>query len=156
MAVALASCVRQHSAHSTCEHAVRNTPSVPGPGRLASIILFAAAMFATSCSRLHRGDDDREPAILLFENQSLDQADIFVSRGVGDNRRIGTVQAGRTESLVIPQEMVAAGSINIIARLLARSFAPRTGAVAVNPGDRIRVTLPSDERQLTVLPAPAP
>ena len=136
---------------------MRNTSFVSRPGRLASIALLAAAMFATSCSRFHHDPEEEiPPVVLLFENQSLDQADVFVSRGVGDSRRIGTVQAGRTESLVVPREMVTSGTVNIVARLLARSFTPRSGPVAINAGDRLRVILPSDERQLTVLPAAQP
>jgi hypothetical protein len=155
--MALASQVRQHSAHSTCEHVVRNTLSVSRPARLACIALLAAATSAVSCARFHHEQEEEiPPVVLLFENQSLDQADVFVSRGVGDSRRIGTVQAGRVESLVVPREMVTSGTVNIVARLLARSFTPRSGPVAISPGDRLRVILPSDERQLTVLPAPEP
>ena len=116
-------------------------------------VLAAFILGAASCSRLQPGDDPL-PVVVLFQNQSLDQADVYVSRGVGDSRRIGTVQAGRTETLVVPQEIVTAGTMNIFVRLLARSIVPRSGAVAVSPGDRLQVTLPSDQRQLTVLPAP--
>jgi hypothetical protein len=118
------------------------------------MVLLAALMLgAASCSRLHPGEDN-PPVVLLFQNQSLDQADVYVSRGVGDSRRIGTVQAGRTETLVVPQDMVTAGTVNIFVRLLARSIVPRSGPVAISPGDRLQVILPSDQRQLTVLPAP--
>ena len=135
---------------------MRNTLSASRPARLAFTAL-AAATFATSCARFHHDPgEDTPPVVLLFENQSLDQADVFVSRGVGDSRRIGTVQAGRIESLVVPREMVTAGTVNIVVRLLARSIMPRSGPVAISPGDRLRVILPSDERQLTVLPAPEP
>ena len=131
-----------------------NTIASPRFGRLTSTVLLAVAMLgASSCGRFHQGDEV-PPAVLLFENQSLDQADVYVIRGPGDTRRIGTVQAGQTETLTVPPDVIiAAGPVDIVARLLARSITPRTGPVAINPGDRLRVTLPPDEKLLTVLPA---
>ena len=122
----------------------------------AAIMLGTVVAFAAGCSRFHHNDNEEEqplePAVLVFENQSLDQADVYVVRSGSDSRRIGTVQAGRTETLEVPKDMVFTGTVNIVARLLARRYAPSSGQVSINPGDRLHITLPPDGRQLTVLP----
>ena len=121
----------------------------------ATILLGTLTLAASACGHFHRGEEvEQLPAVVLFENQSLDQADVYVVRLGADSRRIGTVQAGRTEALEVPRDVLIAGTVNIVARLLARSITPSTGQVSINPGDRLRITLPPDGRQLSVLPAP--
>ena len=128
--------------------------------RLCSALVLGTVMLAASgCSRLHHNNDEEEPqpllpAVVVFENQSLDQADVYVVRLGADNRRIGTVQAGRTEALEVPRDMLLAGTVSIVARLLARRVVPSSGQLSINPGDRLHITLPPDGRQLTVLPEP--
>ena len=131
-----------------------NTRSVSGVARLYATILLGTVA-ATGCSRLRHTDEESPavPAVVEFENQSLDQADVFVVRLGADTRRIGTVQAGRTEALQVPRDMIISGTVNIVARLLAHSYAPSSGQVSINPGDRLHITLPPDGRQLSVLPA---
>jgi hypothetical protein len=68
-------------------------------------------------------------------------------------RRLGTVFAGRTETLTIPRDIAIRGSINIAARLLARSGIPSTGSIAISPGTHLSIRLPLDEKALYVLPA---
>ena len=68
-------------------------------------------------------------------------------------RRIGTVIPGRTETLNIPSDMAIRGSLNIVARLLARNEVPQTGPVTIRPGERYQVRLTTDARSLSFLPA---
>jgi hypothetical protein len=105
--------------------------------RVRQLILPALLVALPACSR---------------NNESLAQADVFVRAQGADTRRIGTVMAGRKEDLVVPREIVNAGSITVFARLLARSGVPSTGPVAVSPGTHLSVRLPVDERTLVVLP----
>ena len=109
---------------------------------------------ASACSRLHRGDDDiaTGPSYLVFVNQSLEQADVFVVGPAGDATRIGTVQPGRTETLTVPEPIAGRGPVNIVARLLTR-MALQSGPVTLNPGDRMQATISVDGRSLTLLPA---
>jgi len=94
-------------------------------------------------------------AQVIFANQSLDQADVYAVLNGGQSQRIGTVFAGRTETLDIPRNITAAGgTVSIVARLLAHTYTPSTGPLTLNPGDRVRVTLPSNARSLSVVPAP--
>ncbi len=119
--------------------------------RLAPAILMAAA---AACGH-HRRGVAAEPAVLLFTNESLDQAAVYVVVPGLYATRIGTVMPGRTEPLVVPADLTRrGGTLNIVARLLARSVAPQTGPVAIAPGEHYEVRLPSDERTLVFLPAP--
>ena len=96
--------------------------------------------------------------MLLFENQSMEQADVYaVSTGGSAPIRIGTVFAGRRETLnVRGTALGGGGSMQIVARLLGSSRAPRTAPVTLTPGERLLVTLSSDGNMLSVLPAPEP
>ena len=120
--------------------------------RRALVLLTLAA--ASACHRNQTVSDDGsgEPATIQFTNESLAQADVFVSSSGSGARRIGTVFAGRTEELTVPREYTNRGSVAIVARLLARNHAPSTGSIAIGPGTHLSVRLPMDERTLYVLP----
>jgi hypothetical protein len=123
--------------------------------RLALALVAVAALSAchrTSTTSQIDPDND-ETSTIEFRNESLAQADVFVSAASAGPRRIGTVFAGRTETLTIPRELATRGSINVIARLLARSRAPSSGTIAIGPGTHLSVRLPLDEKALYVLPA---
>ena len=98
-------------------------------------------------------DEPPEPTTIEFRNESLAQADVFVVLSGSERRKLGTVFAGRTETLTIPRELAMRGSVSIVARLLARSRTPSTGSLALSPGTRLSIRLPMDERTLYVLPA---
>lgn len=99
------------------------------------------------------GDEPPEPTTIEFKNESLAQADVFVVLSGSDRRKLGTVFAGRTETLTIPRELAMRGSVAIVARLLARSRTPSTGSLVLSPGAHLSVRLPMDEKALYVLPA---
>lgn len=99
------------------------------------------------------GDGADEPSTIEFINESLAQADVFITASSVGSRRIGTVFAGRTETLTIPRELAIRGTVNVVARLLARSRAPTTGTIAIGPGTHLSIRLPLDEKALYVLPA---
>jgi hypothetical protein len=118
--------------------------------RLAPAILVAVT---ATCSPFRR-DAGPPPAVLAFANNSLAQADVFiVAQGFGA-RRIGTVMAGRTDTLTVPSDIAnRGGSVNVVARLLGRSYVPQTGLVSILPGERYDVRLSTDGRFLSFLPA---
>ncbi|MDQ3949066.1 MAG: hypothetical protein M3282_01850 [Gemmatimonadota bacterium] len=118
--------------------------------RLAPAVLVVAA---AACGPFRRGAGP-PPAVLYFTNESLDQATVYIAaRGIGF-RRIGTVFAGRTDTLVVPIDLATMGGpLNIVARLLARSDVPQTGPVSIRPGERYEVRLPLSSRLISFLPA---
>ena len=120
------------------------------PTRL--VLALSALIGVAACGPLHRGAA-AEPALLYFTNQSTDQADVFAVFPGGQPIRIGTVFAGRTDTLKVPSEIASRGeNVNVFARLLARSARPSSGPIAIRPGDRLQVTLPLDQKMLVVLP----
>lgn len=119
-------------------------------GRLLPALLLTVA----ACNAFRRGGPAPEPATIYFTNESLDQASVYAVAQSGDYRRIGTVMAGRTDTLTVPASMlVSASALNIYVRLLASSRRPETGPVTILPGEAYLVRLPSDERLLSFLPA---
>ena len=110
---------------------------------------------ASACGPLHHmGPPD---AVILFNNQSIEQADVYAVRSGADRYRIGTVLAGRKESLRVPSTLtIGASGVSIVARLLGSTRMPSTGTLTLISGDTIEVTLPSDLTLLTVLPARQP
>ena len=123
--------------------------------RHLSLALAAVGLFTTaSCGRLmHRGEDLPTTQV-IFVNQSLEQADVFAVMDAGQSVRLGTVFAGRTDTLSVPYDIVSRGAtVTIAARLLARNYAPHTGPLVLTPGEMLQITLPSNLSTLTVLPA---
>jgi hypothetical protein len=117
--------------------------------RLAPALLLATA---TVCGPF-RKNAGPPPAQLVFANDALTQADVFiVAQGLG-SRRIGTVLPGQTDTLSVPSDIVTRGGpVNVVARLLAGS-AVSTGPVSILSGERYEVRLSNDSRILSFLPA---
>jgi hypothetical protein len=117
--------------------------------RLAPALLIT---LAAGCGPLRRGASPA-PAVLFFTNETLAEAHVYVVGGGLNARRIGTVMAGRTDTLLVPAELTARGPLNIVARLLARSARPQTGPVSIRAGEQYEVRLLPDARLISFLPA---
>jgi hypothetical protein len=116
------------------------------------LMIFAvAAVGAAACAPFQKGKG-QPPAYLYFTNESLDQADVYAVLPGDQPVRIGTVAAGRTDTLTVPAEISSRGNVNVVARLLARSARPSSGPIPLHPGDRLAVRLPIDQKMLVVLP----
>lgn len=119
---------------------------------LRLLVVVASATLAAACG-LHRGGGTPPTAIVIFDNQSLEQADVYAVSSGGSPIRIGTVFAGHRQRLnVRGTALGASGYVNIIARLLVSARAPRTGTVNLSAGDRLEVTLTPDGNYLAALP----
>jgi hypothetical protein len=122
----------------------------------SSIVAGSIALAATAaCGALHPGSTpDRAPTTIVFQNQSLEQADVFALRRSAGALRIGTVMAGRTDTLTIQPGLIAPGeTVDFAVRLLAKPGTPHSGPVAVSPGQWLTITLPQTEKILSVLPS---
>jgi hypothetical protein len=86
--------------------------------RLAPAVLIVAAAVARGPLRRGAG---QPPALLIFTNESLDQANVYAAAPGLGTRRIGTVMAGRTDMLAVPAELANRANLNIVARLPGRS-----------------------------------
>jgi hypothetical protein len=95
------------------------------------------------------------PATLVFTNDALYQAAVYIVVPGVQARRVGTVMPGQTDTLVVPTDLsTRGGTVNIVARLLNRS--PQTGPVSILTGEQYVVRLTNDTRVLSFLPAPQP
>lgn len=122
------------------------------PGASSRCLALVALTFVAACGPLRRGGGD-SGATIIFTNESMEQVTVYVVGPGSDSRRLGTVFAGRTDTLTVPAAYTTRGSVNIVARMLARSGSPQTGSVSMRPGDVYEVRLPPDARMLTFLPA---
>ncbi|HEY7234385.1 MAG TPA: hypothetical protein VH539_09575 [Gemmatimonadaceae bacterium] len=117
-----------------------------------TIAWLGVALASTACGPFHRGGQPE--AAVVFHNQSPDQADVYALGPGGDPQRIGTVFAGRTEALRVSSSVTGgADRVNVIARIFPSGRVVATGPFTLAPGDQMDVTLSSDERLLSVLPA---
>jgi hypothetical protein len=115
-------------------------------------ILAAVAIAAFACGPFHRGGPP--DAVVVFKNQSTDQADVYALGPGGAATRIGTVFAGRTDTLRVPSSITGgANRVNVVARIFATSKIVASGPFTLAPGDTMVVTLGQDEKLLGVLPA---
>lgn len=118
--------------------------------RLAPAILIAAG---AACAASARRGPSAPPATLLFTNDALYQAAVYIIVPGVQARRVGTVMPGQTDTLVVPTDIsTRGGTVNIVARLLNRS--PQTGPVSILTGEHYVVRLTNDTRLLSFLPAP--
>lgn len=120
---------------------------------VVSVAVALGLMGCAGASRANTAVDREEATLVYFSNNSTEQAAVYAVSG-GESRRIGTVFAGQLARLKVPATMVAKGSVNIFARLLARNEQPSSGSISVRPGSSYEVTLMPDRRTMTVLPGP--
>lgn len=121
-----------------------------GWGRMMVPALLLA--IASACTPLKKGTAP-EPALIVFHNDGIDQAAVYIAVSGVEFRRIGTVMPGRVDTLTVPRDLTNRGNVNIVARILARASAPQTGPVSIMAGEVYEVRLPSDQKFLSFLPA---
>lgn len=116
------------------------------------LALAVALVVSGACGPFHRSPE--LDSVVIFHNQSVDQADVYALGPGGDPTRIGTVFAGKTETLRVNQSIIgAANRVNVIARIFPSGRVVSSGPFTLGPGDSMDVTLSSDERLLSVLPS---
>jgi len=122
--------------------------------RVAAAVCVLGVAGTAACGHLGMGGSGESDALIVFHNESLDQADVFAVAPGSNLERIGTVLPGRADTLRVRASMLATGSgVNILARLLARSNTPSTGNIPLHSGDMFDVRLTSDGRTLSALPS---
>ena len=123
-----------------------------GNGR--RLVAALCVLGAGACGHLGMGGSEAADAFIVFRNESLDEASVYVVAPGSDFTRIGTVLPGRADTLRVRSSLVAQGSgVNIVARLLARSNTPSSGNIPLHSGDIYEVRLSSDGRNLVALPS---
>lgn len=118
---------------------------------LAAVILVT---MPAACVGTRGASPSGERSMIIFSNESFVEATLYATIGNGGGYRMGTVMAGRTDTLAVPLSMESRGNVVFYADLLARAESPRTPAVSLRPGEWLMVRLPSSLGALQVLPAP--
>jgi hypothetical protein len=128
--------------------------------RLASSATALAVVLlgtSTGCGPFHRGggeEEEQQRAEIEFVNESLYPAEVYAVVSGGESIRIGSVMAGRTEVLRVPQQIVdRASTVHIVARPLAQSRSISTGPISISRGERLQVRMPINGTILSVLPS---
>jgi len=124
--------------------------------RLISVAILAGALGTAACGPYHSGNASTEGrSLVIFANQSMDQADVYAVIPGGEGRRIGTVMAQHTDTLTVPASMTSrSGGLNIVARIFASNRVLQSGPISLSSGDAVRVEMPATELTLAVLPNP--
>src|SRR5688572_23032399 len=116
-------------------------------GTLRYGVLAVAISVAAACGPFRRTPES-ERALIYFTNESLEQATLFAFSSASPRVRLGTVFAGRSDTLLVPAQLTRSSTVNLVATLLARSATPSSGPVSIQPGDRLQVRLPADAKSL--------
>lgn len=120
----------------------------------ALLVALALLVTAAGCRGfLGRGTSGTPPLVVSFANESRDMATVYAVGRSGERFRIGNVASGRTERLRIPASIYASGTvIYFVVRPQATSRFIQSGAVSIQPGEKLLITLPPAANALLVLP----
>lgn len=123
--------------------------------------LAASALCAIACGppRTAATTGGAAEVLIIFRNESLNQADVFVVGSASDMARVGSVYGNHTDTISFDLRSVSgSGTLSMLARVRQTGRAARSGPVALHRGDILRVTLPMSETMLNALvirPEPA-
>lgn len=124
--------------------------------RPRALVALVAIMLGAACAsggyRTGQASGDLG-AVVYFKNESFDEVAVYAITGGVQRSRIGTVMAGRVDTLFVPPGMVnAVGGVHIVARPFGRDLLLESGPITFSPGDAIAISLPPSQRLLVVLP----
>jgi hypothetical protein len=114
--------------------------------RMASRILMIAVLLATAAACTQKGRDNgpraTEETSVRVENQSWLDITVYVVDN-GSRTRLGLVNGSNSATFVIPSRVVGLGrSLTFLADPVGSSSVAQSFQIQVNPGDRVRLTLP--------------
>lgn len=106
----------------------------------------------SACAPFRRGPAGSD-AVLIFRNESVDQATVYAALSTANFVRLGTVFAGQTDTLDVPVAVTARGQqVNIVARRFAEGDYAQSGSMLISRGDAYHVVLYTNQRLLSVMP----
>jgi hypothetical protein len=128
---------------------------------LAPAVVCAGFACASAGSNAHPGRSrqatDNRGATVYFKNDSWDQVAVYAFTTGLSRTRIGTVMAGRADTLTIPSMMInAPGGVNISTVPLGKNEVSETGPLMFRVGEAVEISQPGNQQILVVLPARRP
>lgn len=128
---------------------MRPNPPLRQRQLLHAFVLILCAMVVASCVS-RRGTTSAEPALLVFANESTEQAEILALVPAVAAIQLGIAIPGETLRLTLPPRVIRQGSINIAARNTMRGRQITSGPVFIKPGEVVQMTLPVGATQIIV------
>jgi hypothetical protein len=116
-----------------------------------SALAVVLLVLQTGCGRMMSGPSADEFIAITFANESRDHADIWVVAPDIPAKRVGTVLEGETARLRVPRLYFSKGQINFYANLRGRDNVPGTDWFAARAGEKLRLRLPVDMKEIQVV-----
>jgi hypothetical protein len=118
----------------------------------AGVVTVAMLVAQTGCSRQQAGTTAAAPAAsasLVFANESPAQAEVWAAALGINSRRIGTVMAGETSTMRVPDDFTTQGRVSFYAKLRGSSASPFSDSYDFHPGEELRLRLTRDARTIS-------
>jgi hypothetical protein len=99
----------------------------------------ALGVTASGCAR-HRAEAEVSPnavATVRVENHHFNDMNVWATRPGGDRIRLGMVTGASTTTFKLPRNLVAFGSIDIVAVPIGGFGRARSGELSISPGETI-------------------
>lgn len=120
------------------------------------LVTVMSAALLGACATAGSGPQGGDRTRIVFTNEADESAMLFAVLASGAEVRMGTIEAGVTDTLRVPAVLIAREHVEFVARLRLRGVIQNSGPVAVSNGQWLAMRLQYDGRMLVVLPAQRP
>ena len=118
--------------------------------RLAAYAAAALLLTAVGCAHHQTvASSATDAATLVFANESPAQVEVWAVAPDVNTRRIGTVMAGETSTIRVPDDFVSQGRVGFYAKVRGSTAMPITETYSFHQGEKLRVRLQRDARTLS-------
>jgi hypothetical protein len=127
------------------------------PSRLMHPIALVSALAGTlllgpvACQPHRVGGAPANTVPLVFSNETMEKADVYVSTTGVQGRRLGAVLGGETTTLKVPSEYYTNGYVLFWTVLRDRPQGPWVDLFNVRAGEELRVRLPQNSSRLSLI-----
>ena len=120
--------------------------------RVFAAALTVACLLATAGCRPRLSESDPVDTVpMVFSNETMERAYVFVGVQGESARRIGAVLGGETATLRVPKRFYESGRMNVWAELRESRRAPWLELRDLRPDEELRVRLPRNGPQLVAI-----
>ena len=119
--------------------------------RFGARVGIAALIASAACSHVPAtpaSATSARSATLVFANESANRAAVWAVAPAVNTRRIGTVLAGETSTIRVPDDFATQGRVSFYAKVGGSTAMPLTETYSFQPGEELRVRLERDGRTL--------
>ena len=123
-------------------------------GRLRALaaVMAATCLLGTSGCRPRLSESEPVDTVpMVFANETVDKATVFVGMEGESARRVGAVLGGETATLRVPKRFYENGRLNVWAELRGSRRTPWLELRDVRPDEELRLRLPRNGPQLVAI-----